>query len=323
MTDPKDPSKSPLPPGPAAQAGAPPQIERQEIRVFAAVMDARGFGRAAEQLGISQSAVSQSIARLEHKLGTVLLVRNTQPELTEAGLRFMKFARTVINEEASTLEDLAALGSGALSTLNLAMNSMVNRIYGHELLLQFCDDNPLTRLKLDVTPSRDIIYGVDDGRWELGFGPFLHRMPGHFNTQAFFTEERTLTVHSDHPLAPQLLAKPAQALGQVPLLTSYLDDAAKRGGIERLRNQFASVWEISNLELRLALAASGKGIVYLSNHLLDELEGFVPIEGLDISVIQREVGLFYKKDAALSEGAKRFIGICQRRFPPLAEPAGS
>ena len=75
---------------------APLQIERQEIRVFAAVMDARGFGRAAEQLGLSQSAVSQAVARLEHKLGAVLLLRNQQPELTEAGLRFMKFARTVI-----------------------------------------------------------------------------------------------------------------------------------------------------------------------------------------------------------------------------------
>ncbi len=288
--------------------------------MFAAVMDARGFGRAAEQLGLSQSAVSQAVARLEHKLGAVLLLRNQQPELTEAGLRFMKFARTVINEEAATLDDLASLQSGALSTLNLAMNSMVNRIYGHELLLEFCDHYPLTRLKLDVAPSREIIYGVDDGRWELGFGPFLHHMPGHFTNLSFFNEQRTLVVHKDHPLASSLLNSKAtelpRLLTQVPLLTSYLDDAAKRPGLERLRNQFASVWEISNLDLRLALATSGKGITYLSNHLLRELDGFAPIAGLDISLIEREVGLSYKTDAPLSEGAKRFIGICQRQFPP-------
>ena len=288
--------------------------------MFAAVMDARGFGRAAEQLGLSQSAVSQAVARLEHKLGAVLLLRNQQPELTEAGLRFMKFARTVINEEAATLDDLASLRSGALSTLSLAMNSMVNRIYGHELLLEFCDQYPLTRLKLDVAPSREIIYGVDDGRWELGFGPFQHHMPGHFTNLVFFTELRTLVVHKDHPQASSLLNSKAtelpRLLAQVPLLTSYLDDAAKRPGLERLRNQFASVWEISNLDLRLALATSGKGITYLSNHLLKELDGFAPIAGLDISLIEREVGLCYKTDAPLSEGAKRFIGICQRQFPP-------
>lgn len=285
--------------------------------MFAAVVEAAGFGRAAEQIGLSQSAVSQSIARLEHKLGTALVLRKTKPELTEAGLRFMKFAQTVINEEAATLDDLAALSSGALSTLNLAMNSMVNRIYGHQLLLKFCDDNPLTRLKLDVAPSREIIYGVDDGRWELGFGPFLHHMPGHFQSLRFFQEQRTLVVHEDHPLVTELLHTPAKVLGQVPLLTSYLDEAAKRPGLERLRNQFASVWEVSNLELRLALAASGKGITYLSNHLLSDLTGFQPITGLDISLIERDVGLCYKTDAALSEGAKRFIGICQRRFPPM------
>lgn len=321
--DPPDPTATTeldsLEPG---QSGQKRQIERQEIRVFAAVMHARGFGRAAEQLGVSQSAVSQTIARLEDKVGTALVLRNHQPELTEAGLRFMKFARTVINEEAATLEDLASLRSGALSTLNLAMNSMVNRIYGHQLLLTFCDDYPLTRLKLDVAPSREIIYGVDEGRWELGFGPFLHQMPGHFTSITFFSEQRTLVVHQAHPMANELLGAQPQALpgllSEVPLLTSYLDDAAKRPGLERLRNQFASVWEVSNLELRLALAASGKGVTYLSNHLLEELSGFEPVKGSDISLIERDVGLCYKTDAALSEGAKRFIGICQRRFPPTA-----
>ena len=296
-----------------------PQIERQEIRVFAAVMEARGFSRAAEQLHLSQSAVSQTVARLEHKLGAVLLLRNKTPELTEAGLRFMKFARTVITEEAATIDDLASLQSGALSTLNLAMNSMVNRIHGHKLLLEFCELYPLTRLKLDVTPSREIIYGVDDGRWELGFGPFLHRMPGHFTSLPFFSEQRTLVVHELHPMASDLLntegSQLSELIAQVPLLTSYLDDAEKRGGLERLRNQFSVVWEISNLELRLALAKSGKGIIYISNHLLNELNGFKPISGLDISLIEREVGLCYKTDAPLSEGAKRFIGICQRHFP--------
>ena len=289
--------------------------------MFATVVDASGFGRAAEQLGLSQSAVSQTVAKLEHKIGAVLLLRKNKPELTEAGLRFMKFAQTVINEEASALEDLAALRSGALSSLNLAMNSMVNRIHGHQLLLEFCNDNPLTRLKLDVAPSREIIYGVDDGRWELGFGPFLHAMPGHFTSVPLFSEERTLVVHKDHPQAQRLLRKPEELLNEMVLLTSYLDDAAKRPGLERLRNQFASVWEISNLELRIALAASGKGIMYLSNHLLAEFAGFLPITGLGISLINRDVGLAYKTDAALSEGAKRFIGICQRHFPATTQPS--
>jgi hypothetical protein len=60
------------------------------------------------------------------------------------------------------------------------MNSVVSRVYGRELMLEFCERNPLTRLKLDVAPSRELIYGVEEDRWELGFGPFQHHMPGHF-----------------------------------------------------------------------------------------------------------------------------------------------
>ena len=51
------------------------QIERHEIRVFSAVVEEEGFGRAAERLNVSQSAVSQAIANLEHKLETPLLLR--------------------------------------------------------------------------------------------------------------------------------------------------------------------------------------------------------------------------------------------------------
>ena len=51
------------------------QIERHEIRVLSAVIEEGGFSRAAERLNVSQSAVSQAIANLEHKLNTALLVR--------------------------------------------------------------------------------------------------------------------------------------------------------------------------------------------------------------------------------------------------------
>jgi DNA-binding transcriptional LysR family regulator len=291
------------------------QIERHEIRIFSAVVEEGGFSRAAERLHISQSAVSQAVANLEHKLDTQLLLRKGRPRLTEAGKRLYSFAENVILEEQLALADIQSIRSGALSTLNLAMNSLVNRLYGRELLLEFCERNPLTRLKLDVAPSREIIYGVDEGRWELGFGPFQAQMPGYFVSRPFFTEERVLVVHESHPLFEAVMQDPEPHLGSITLLASYLDDASKRRGQEqRLRNQFAGVWEISNLGLRLALAEEGKGAAYLSNRLLETLVGYHPIPGLEISNFERKVGLYYKDHRPLSEGAKRFIAICERHF---------
>jgi len=290
------------------------QIERHEVRVFDAVIDAGGFSRAAERLNLSQSAVSQTIANLEHKVGTLLVVRGRQPELTEAGRRMYTYARLVLLEEHQALEDIELIKTGALSTLSLATNSMVNRYFARELMLEFCAKNPFTRLKLDVVPSKEIIYGVDEDRWELGFGPLQTAMPQHFHIRVYFHEQRILSVHKNHPRFDALMASPQAELANTTLLTSYLDEAAKRDSAARLSDQFAAVWEISNLDLRLALAADGKGVTYLSDRLLADAEGMVEIPGLDASRIPREVGIFYKKHEPLSTGAQHFLSICDRRF---------
>jgi LysR family transcriptional regulator, hydrogen peroxide-inducible genes activator len=293
------------------------QIERNEIRVFLMVLEAGGFSRAAERLNLSQSAVSQTIANLEHKVGTALLARGRTPRPTEAGLRMLRYAQAVSIEESAALQDIQQIRRGALSTLNLAMNSLVNRVFGRDLLLAFCERNPLTRLKLDVAPSREIVHGVDEDRWELGFGPFQHQMPGHFETHRYFAEQRMLVVHRGHPRLQDLVQKPRETLKEITLITSYLEDAARRPGYERLRDAFGSIWEVTNLELRLHLAAAGMGVLYVSDRLVADLDGFLPIDGLEFSMIERQVGLYYKKHQPLSEGAKRFVALCQQRFTGL------
>ena len=289
------------------------RLERTEIQTFDAVVETGSFSRAAERLNVSQSAVSQTIANLEHKLDTRLLIRGAPSVPTEAGQRLFRFTRTVIREETSVLDDIGEIRTGALSTLNLAINSVVNRFHGG-LLLEFCQQNPLTRLKLDVAPSREIVYGVSEDRWELGFGPFQTEMPGHLETHPFFEETRRLVVHAAHPMADDLVNRPDASLGQVTLLTSYLDDAAKRPGGERLRNRFADVWEVSNLELRLALCEAGMGVTHLTDSLRSELAGYRPIERAESALIERTVGLFFKRDKPLSEAARRFVALCQRAF---------
>jgi len=175
------------------------QIERNELRCFQAVIEAGGFSRAAERLDLSQSAVSQTIANLEHRLGAVLLRRGQPPQLTEAGIRLLRFAESVLNEERETLADIAQIKSGALSTLSLALSPATNARFGVALLRDFSQRNSLTRLKVVVAPSREIVHGVSDGRWELGFGPFQHSMPEYFAFHPCFSETRRLMIAADHP----------------------------------------------------------------------------------------------------------------------------
>lgn len=290
------------------------QIERNEIRCFHAVVEAGGFSRAAERLDLSQSAVSQAIANLEHRLGSVLLRRGNPPQLTEAGIRLLRFAETMLNEERETLADIAQIKSGARSTLSLALSPATNARFGVALLKDFSERNPLTRFKVAVAPSREIVYGVSDGRWELGFGPFQHSMPDYLTFHLCFAETRRLLIAADHPSRDALRRDPLETLRTLPLVTSFLDENARRPSGDRLRNAFASVWEVSHMDLRLALVAEGKGVTYVSDLVTHLPPNLVPIEGLPFSSIERQVGVYYLKHQPMSQAGVRFLALCRERW---------
>ncbi len=303
-------------PCPAMLTGMP--IERGELRCFHAVINAGGFSRAAERLDLSQSAVSQAIANLEHRLGTSLLRRGNPPQLTEAGIRLLRYAETMLHEESEALADINQIKSGALSTLSLALSPAANSRIGMVLLKEFCERNPLTRLKVVVAPSREIVHGVGEGRWELGFGPFHHNMPAHFALHPCFSETRRLMIARDHPARDALHRDPAGTMRGLPLVTSYLDETAPRPSGERLRDAFGSVWEVSHMELRLALVADGKGVTYISDLLTPVPPRLVPIEGLPYSTIERQAGAYCLKHQPLSQAGARFLALCHERWPKPA-----
>ena len=294
------------------------QIERNELRCFHAVIEAGGFSRAAERLDLSQSAVSQTIANLEHRLGTRLLRRGNPPQPTEAGIRLLRFAETTLNEEREALADIGQIKSGALSTLSLALSPSANSRIGVALLKEFCERNPLTRLKIVVAPSREIVHGVGEGRWELGFGPFHHTMPAHFALRPCFSENRRLMIARDHPARGALARDAVGTMRGLPLLTSFLDDSTRRPTGERLRDAFGSVWEVSHMELRLALVADGKGVTYVSDLVMSVPPQLVPVDGLPYSNIDRQVGAYHLKHQPLSQAGMRFLALCHERWPKIA-----
>lgn len=298
-------------------------IERHEMRCFQAVIEAGGFSRAAERLDLSQSSVSQAIANLEHRLGTSLLQRGTPPQLTEAGLRLMRFVNATLSEEREALTDIARIKSGELSTLSLALSPAANDTLGVELLKEFCARNPLTRLQVAVSPSREIVLGVAEGRWELGFGPFHHTMPARFALHPCFRETRRLMIARNHPDREALRHDPSAVLRRLPLVTSFLDDSARRASGERLRDAFGSIWEVSHMALRLALVAEGKGVTYVSDLVKEVPTQLVAVEGLPYSNIERQVGAYCLKAQALSQASRRFLALCHAHWPSVASAVDS
>lgn len=289
-------------------------LEIQEVRVFKAVCDTGGFKSAADKLFVTQSAVSQAVANLERKLGTLLIERGKPIALTESGLRLLAYANVLMREEHEVLTDIADIRQGVASTLEIAMSGSVSQLFGNELLEDYCDSNPLTRLKVDVMPSRKIIQGVLADTLELGFGPFQHQMPNLLETIALFKESRKLVINKYHPALPRLLADPEGSLQEIPLMVSHLEDPDVRPAIEKLRNEFGTIWEISNLSLRLNMVSKNIGMCYVDDRVLKAnavCANFVQLQGLSFSDIDLTFGLYYRKRRTLSTGAKQFIDICQ------------
>ncbi len=292
------------------------RLETQELRVLAAVAEHRGFKRAAEQLAVSQSAVSQAIAGLERKLDQRLL-RRRPFELTDAGMRLLTYAQSQEREEAQLLSDLTSIRLGEQARLSLAVNGTINRYHAPELVLDYCAENPYARLQLDELPSRQVVQAVVSGAAELGMGPFQTHMPA-LECLPLYDELRTLVIARDHPARETLQRDPAAALAGLPLLASYLDDPEDRPGVARIRDYFSRVWEVRSISLRLRLLAEGHAVGYVSDQVLVReplCENLEEVAGLPFSRIPRSVGIFFRRDAILSPGARRFVKLCRRRWP--------
>jgi DNA-binding transcriptional LysR family regulator len=92
--------------------------ELSDLAIFAAVADARSFTRAAVKLGKSQSALSQSVRRLEERLKLRLLTRTTRGMMpTPAGEQLLSTLRPALSEieaQLNALSELRELPSGSL-----------------------------------------------------------------------------------------------------------------------------------------------------------------------------------------------------------------
>ncbi|GAA2217218.1 LysR family transcriptional regulator [Streptomyces nogalater] len=90
------------------------------LRAFLAVLDSGSFSGAADELGISQSAVSHSVAALERSLGTSVLVRTGRPRPTAFGEQILAPARQAVAAHAAICELTARRNRQPSGTVRMA-----------------------------------------------------------------------------------------------------------------------------------------------------------------------------------------------------------
>jgi DNA-binding transcriptional LysR family regulator len=132
------------------------------VESFLSVARHRNFRKAAAELGVTPSAISQAVRALEARVGAALFIRTTRSVgLTEAGERFMLRAKPAFEELVAAGEAARDLGQRPAGLLRLTAPRAVVPILLQPLIASFCQAYP--EVEVEVAASADLVDIAADG----------------------------------------------------------------------------------------------------------------------------------------------------------------
>ncbi|TNM62629.1 LysR substrate-binding domain-containing protein [Aliirhizobium smilacinae] len=140
------------------------------LAAFVIVAEEKSFRAAADRLGVTRSAVSQTIRRLEETLGIAVVSRTTRSvALTEAGERLYAEVAPAFAGMQTAIETAASLRDRPRGQLRLAVSSIADSFLSGAMLASFAENNPEVKLHVTVTDEEfDIVAEGYDAGVRLG-----------------------------------------------------------------------------------------------------------------------------------------------------------
>jgi len=199
-------------------------VELRAVRYFVAVADAGSFRGAAARVGVSQPAVSQSVAGLEEELGERLFDRvGREIALTPAGHALLESARRVV-DDFDALPALLDPGDGPvrgrleIGTTDAASIYVLPKVYR-----AFRRRHPQVELSVRVEGTESLLSQLGEGGLELAIvtvsaGTLHAEVPPGFTVEPLYREALEFIVSGRHPLAGRRTVKLAE-LARTALIT--------------------------------------------------------------------------------------------------------
>jgi DNA-binding transcriptional LysR family regulator len=132
------------------------------VEAFLSVAQHRSFRRAAADLGVTPSAISQAIRALEARIGAVLFIRTTRSVgLTEAGERFLSRAKPAFEELVAASGVARELGQRPAGLLRLSVPRAVVPILLEPLVASFCQAYP--EVQVEIAASEELVNLAAEG----------------------------------------------------------------------------------------------------------------------------------------------------------------
>src|SRR5438132_4877153 len=196
-------------------------VELRHLAAVEAVGRTRSFGAAARELGYTQSAVSQQIARLERSVGQRLVDRPGGPravDLTDAGRLLLRHADAIVAQLDAAHADMDALAEGAAGPLRVGIYQSVGARILPGLLRRFKQEWPRVEVSVrEETDAADLLRLLEHGELDLTFAD-LPLPQGPFESERVLVDPYVLLVSSKSELADRETAPTVRSLSGVPLI---------------------------------------------------------------------------------------------------------
>jgi DNA-binding transcriptional LysR family regulator len=272
-------------------------IDFTRLRYFLAVADQLHYRKAAEGLGLTQSALSQQIVKLEHEYKVELFIRSGRTvQLTPAGKNLQKRARKVLVEVAKLEDELRAHSHEG--RVRMGYLEYQNLDFIHRTLRAFAADGSKVRLEPINFNSDQIAGAVIDGKIDLGI-VHLPVKNGDLQVTTLIRGHWGFVMPAKHPLASKARLEPEDLVGEKLLLF-------KKDLNPQLYNRFLDSFKKTKSKPKIALhltqsaqgpklVSAGAGLFLTATYVVQPLPSHLvmrPYSGLGQEI---ELGLVWRK----------------------------
>jgi DNA-binding transcriptional LysR family regulator len=294
-------------------------LELRHLAALHAVAEAGTFGRAALQLGYTQSAMSQQIASLEALVGQRLVERERgQPRvaLTEAGRLLLGHADAVVARLEAAHADFVAFGQGELGVLRVGTYQSVSTRILPLLMRDFNATWPRVEVRLSEVSSQDLLPLVERGELDLTF-EVLPIPSGPFDAVELLSDRYVLLVAADSPLAQRTQAPTTAEIARLPLISfrhvneaTHLEELVRGHGAEP-----RIIFRSDDNGAVQGMVGAGLGVAVVPALAVDVRDPTVVALPLGDTVAPRVLCLVWHRDRYRSPAARAFveaaIQLCQ------------
>jgi DNA-binding transcriptional LysR family regulator len=289
------------------------------LSVFRAVARQQSFSRAADDLYLSQPAVSKHIRQLEAELGVRLFQRlGNRVELTDAGRILLDYAQrvSVLTEEVRhVLAELEGLQRGHL---RVGASTTAGLYLLPEVLARFQKKYPGMEATLTIANSADIMRRVLGGEVELGFVGAPAEAPG-LQARPFTEDQIVLIVPAGHRLlqhrtfSKEIFAEETLIMREAGSSTRQIVETH----LAQLGAKPGRVMEMSGCEAAKRAVAAGLGVAFISRRAvgLELAQQIVDVPEIPELLIARHLYVLARKGARSSAAALAFLALVTKSQP--------